>query len=877
MAHIAAPDLDRAKEYALGRLAGDLPPGMAYHDLHHTRDQVLPAVEMLCRDLKISEEQQLLITTAALFHDMGFIRQYTENEQIGADMAASVLPDFGYGPAEINAVQKIILATRMPQQPASLAEQILCDADLVSLGQDIFFETSLMLRRETTTFLKPVPLLLWFEEQSAFLSGHTYFTTAACKRFNAGKENNLAQLQAVLNRTPDSKAPHDDPNSSLEQAEYLALLSRLQKAPSWSMQRLRIFFEQRNKRLWQHYPNLYLLTGKAALQQSEPLLAYDIFSTGIKIFGDDLHLDRLAPEAAEIAIELIRSQAVALARSGAPSSAEHLLQKLVRQNVRDSETMGLLGRVYKDMAFARPEKKAYYLRLAFTIYFRTYGQAARMHDQEGAYYNGINAATLAFLSGDRAQAKKIAEEVEQLCLALRQQDEEADTSLWFHATLGEAALLQGNLDRAGDYYELACRKAKQDDITALVSIVKQARLIIAHDKITSNVKRAPSCMLPSVIVFSGHMIDTANRTEARFPMARQDEIRQKIQLEIKRLRGGIGYAAAAAGSDILFLESLLESGGKIHIVLPVDIKNFKEQSVQPAGCDWESRFDRVLEKAESLTILDTFNPRNFENSLEFTNMYLFGMARIRAEQMETTLRPLAVLQVNDNGGRGGTAGMVRLWQGQRVEYSLISLQGGGKISSSSPLSLAPAPAACSCFEKAEHHTSLPMLFADVKGYSRLSEDEAVCFSGRFLARVAGILQQFKKQILAKRTAGDGLFLVFHDLQSAIQVARKLQKMIRTHNWQLDDLPTNLQMRISLDAGPCYSYIDPVMDKLEFCGNYVVRAARMEPITPPGHIYASDTFVALCRAEGLGQGAFNYAGRVVLPKGYGTLAVFHVTL
>ncbi len=666
------------------------------------------------------------------------------------------------------------------------------------------------------------------------------------------------------------------PKISPDEEEFLAVQERLQKADSWSLQHLRQFYEQRSKWLWDHYPELYLLTGKAVLQLSEPLLAYDIFTTGLKSIGEDVQLDQLDTETARTAVELIRSQAVSLAKSGAPSTAEHLLLQLIDQNVSDSETMGLLGRVYKDMAFSRPGKKEYYLRKAFTVYYRTYGQAAREHDLDGAYYNGINAATLAFLRGDKAKAKSVAAEVEQLCLALQVQEGESGNSFWLDATLGESALLQGDLDRAGEYYERACAKAG-NDLPALTSIIKQARLIIAHGKIESNIKRMPSCVLPSVIVFSGHMIDSTSRKEARFPMVMEGEIREKIRLEIKRLRGGIGFSAAAAGSDILFLESMLENGGRIHVVLPVDLENFKEQSVRPAGHDWEARFDAVIKEAESLTVLDMFNPGNFENSLEFTNMYLFGIARIKAEQMETNLRPLAVLQHNDTGGRGGTASMVRLWQGQQVEYALISLQSSGEENFSVPISLAPLPATCSCKEKAEHHTSLPMLFADVRGYSQLSEDEAVCFSSSFLTRVAKILQRFNKRILSRRTAGDGLFLVFRDLESAIEVARNLQKMIRTHNWQLDDLPSNLQMRISLDAGPCYSYIDPVMDKLEFCGNYVIRAARLEPITPPGHIYASDTFVALCRAEGLGQGAFSYAGRVVLPKDYGTLAVFHVNL
>ena len=35
-------DYERAKQYALGRLAGELSPHLAYHSLRHTRDDVLP-------------------------------------------------------------------------------------------------------------------------------------------------------------------------------------------------------------------------------------------------------------------------------------------------------------------------------------------------------------------------------------------------------------------------------------------------------------------------------------------------------------------------------------------------------------------------------------------------------------------------------------------------------------------------------------------------------------------------------------------------------------------------------------------------------------------------------------------------------------------
>ncbi len=192
-------DYESARKYAFDHLTMLLPPGLAYHDLHHTRDQVLPAVTVLCRDMRISGEQQLLITTAALFHDIGFVQQYANNEATGADIAVSVLPDFGYRKVDTDMIRTLIMATTMPQQPKSVAAQILCDADLVTLGQTVFFETSMQLRRETETFLSAVSLHTWLTQQYDFLGRHRYFTAAARHRFDVQKAANRTELKTVLN------------------------------------------------------------------------------------------------------------------------------------------------------------------------------------------------------------------------------------------------------------------------------------------------------------------------------------------------------------------------------------------------------------------------------------------------------------------------------------------------------------------------------------------------------------------------------------------------------------------------------------------------------------------------------------------------------
>jgi adenylate cyclase len=82
----------------------------------------------------------------------------------------------------------------------------------------------------------------------------------------------------------------------------------------------------------------------------------------------------------------------------------------------------------------------------------------------------------------------------------------------------------------------------------------------------------------------------------------------------------------------------------------------------------------------------------------------------------------------------------------------------------------------------------------------------------------------------------------------------------------------MQIRISLDSGPCYSYKDTIVNRLEFCGDYVIRAARMETVTPQNQIYASETFVAMALALGIDKSLFHYAGIVILPKNKRSLPV-----
>jgi class 3 adenylate cyclase len=61
----------------------------------------------------------------------------------------------------------------------------------------------------------------------------------------------------------------------------------------------------------------------------------------------------------------------------------------------------------------------------------------------------------------------------------------------------------------------------------------------------------------------------------------------------------------------------------------------------------------------------------------------------------------------------------------------------------------------------------------------------------------------------------------------------------------------------------------------FTGPHTSRAARIEPITPPGQVYASSAFAAVAAARGADGIALRYVGRTPLAKRSGSLALYHL--
>lgn len=187
----------KARTYVLSRLQKELPANLYYHGLHHTLD-VCQAIEELARCENVSGDDLILLRTAGLYHDIGFVEQYRNNEPLASRIARESLPEFGYSPAQIDIICFIILATQIPQRPVTHLEMIMCDADLDYLGRKDFYEISDTLFKEWEEFGIVGSLEEWNCRQLDFFQQHQYFTKTAKAKREALKLKHFKELKRML-------------------------------------------------------------------------------------------------------------------------------------------------------------------------------------------------------------------------------------------------------------------------------------------------------------------------------------------------------------------------------------------------------------------------------------------------------------------------------------------------------------------------------------------------------------------------------------------------------------------------------------------------------------------------------------------------------
>ena len=187
------------KQAIVSRLEQELDTRLGYHNTAHTLDVLKQAVEIAKEEGVDDEKDLLLLKIAAVFHDSGFLLTYRGHEEKSCEIAIDALKNT-FDETDLKKICGMIMATKIPQSPKNLLEQIICDADLDYLGRDDFGPISDSLQKEFLSF-KIIPEdAVWDHIQIGFFETHRYFTATANKKRNLKKMQHLQMLKERSNR-----------------------------------------------------------------------------------------------------------------------------------------------------------------------------------------------------------------------------------------------------------------------------------------------------------------------------------------------------------------------------------------------------------------------------------------------------------------------------------------------------------------------------------------------------------------------------------------------------------------------------------------------------------------------------------------------------
>jgi len=304
-----------------------------------------------------------------------------------------------------------------------------------------------------------------------------------------------------------------------------------------------------------------------------------------------------------------------------------LVKSLDEEKQLDSETLALLGRVEKDQwiqTWRGPDKTveqmvkdAEYekslLKEAIDPYYKGFMLNANHH------YSGINAITLLYLlmhlTGDKTQDKRLKALEGGIRWAIESALSKETASFkdyWARVTLGDLEILVSDIYTIEESYKHAIAVAENNwfsidssrqqllllrDLDFRPKEVETAIKIFerALEKIEKPVKRIQP---NSIFLFSGHMIDSPERTEKRFPNDKKyiDIAANSIAAKLDKLganKNDLALCGGACGGDLLFAESCLERNLNLEIRIPFDIPTFLQKSVTFAGENWQEKFYKL--------------------------------------------------------------------------------------------------------------------------------------------------------------------------------------------------------------------------------------------------------------------------------------------
>ena len=143
-----------------------------------------------------------------------------------------------------------------------------------------------------------------------------------------------------------------------------------------------------------------------------------------------------------------------------------------------------------------------------------------------------------------------------------------------------------------------------------------------------------------------------------------------------------------------------------------------------------------------------------------------------------------------------------------------------------------------------------MVFADAYRFSKLSEQQMPAFIREFMGPIAALANRTKPAPAYQNTWGTEYFSCSPKPIARRTLRSSLTASLAGRDWTGGGIfpPTSVSGS-HCTPGPVYRFKDKITRQMNYLGSPRNRAARIEPVTPPGQIYASNAFAASGDVDG----------------------------
>ena len=187
--------LIEVENYVRHLLLEILDTNFLYHNIDHTL-RVVKSVEELTESHGLSQSDSETLLLAAWLHDIGYIKDAQNHEDMGMSMASDFLEQKKCPEDRIKKIESLISATKIGHVPMNFSEKIICDADCSHFGQIGYHLIAEHLRQELIKRgVVSYTSQEWAEQNIELLQNHhTFHTPYAKKKWEPIKQENIKKL-----------------------------------------------------------------------------------------------------------------------------------------------------------------------------------------------------------------------------------------------------------------------------------------------------------------------------------------------------------------------------------------------------------------------------------------------------------------------------------------------------------------------------------------------------------------------------------------------------------------------------------------------------------------------------------------------------------